>query len=969
MKRLFKSKPGIDPLPPPPPSPPPTNHYSSPPPPPLQPSQQPSLATAPPQSNHAPKRSIGNPFLPDRDGHHMINHGFLDSRPKHGVTPFPVDLGTNRPTGKGKDRSMPNSHTAPSLLEIQQMQAHAQEQERDSRRDQWLASQRISPQEEGSWVGSPPQGLYLPPGARPPSPQQHTLPRSSTPTRPYAPSQSSYSTSHGQHGVEPMEQFQSPNTRNRDRGYSAGSNSQRSDHEHANYPAPPPVMRSPLANNAYSSPEMTDAPFPQAHPFSPPFAQAPLEEQIASIRIEAPTPDEVHGKEKKKFWGMSNLWERERKDRSRPMTPDEGSRFVENFQDAPSSHGHDEHRSRGMLFGRVGGGGDKDTTISTADNVTTAIQMLCSHPDPPFSTSFEICERINHSTQTDSVSKEAAHALRKQFKHGNEAERRAATHLWLIMMQNTNKAFQTYASSKKFLVPLDTILMSPPNKPLVSLSTRKVMTDVIADLTYNYGQNSEALVELWKKVKMPQDADFGIPLPADHQAFAPDTFYEPTRPPDANSVPPPVPIRQPHNRGPGYAALPDHGEDLRRLLEECTAARESARVLAEALVFTRPDELEHKPLIHEFYRKCFLAHESLTGQIGWAQAEAGQSRERVLIHARMDGSDDQARGSTIEEDALSSLLDAHNALGDALKQHDDLERMARDEREMREVRERSKKDTRMQRTSMMDDMLKPGTTASSSRSPSPAPHARLPAPDHAMPTASPRRGPSPLPAPIPAARSLENRSRTPSPDRLPRITNSPGRASPLGMGKSRRPLPNPFARDGLSSVPNSQQGHSSLQGHSSNPSRSGTGSTHDDGQDDSEAPSQPSRKALGKRRAQAADPDSTFDPNDMFGLSTTKKSASSASSESLLADEAYIKPVTYAYDAYQEKLEAEAMSRKGSSTDHAMTQQHSANGAVSAVSPHIRQRQGSVASVQSSTRSAHRRMGSGDVLVSPARMG
>jgi len=49
--------------------------------------------------------------------------------------------------------------------------------------------------------------------------------------------------------------------------------------------------------------------------------------------------------------------------------------------------------------------------------------------------------------------------------------------------------------------------------------------------------------------------------------------------------------------GPGYAQLPNHGEDMRRLTDECTAARESARVLSEALIYTRPDELEAKPII------------------------------------------------------------------------------------------------------------------------------------------------------------------------------------------------------------------------------------------------------------------------------------------------------------------------------------------------------------------------------------
>ena len=101
--------------------------------------------------------------------------------------------------------------------------------------------------------------------------------------------------------------------------------------------------------------------------------------------------------------------------------------------------------------------------------------------------------------------------------------------------------------------------------------------------------------------------------------------------------------------------------------------------------------------MQEFYRKCFLAHESLTGQIEWAQAEAAQSRERVLTQMVMDGTQGEAKGSTLEEEALAKLFEVHSQLAEALKQHDDLERMARDEWEMKEVRERSRKETRLDR--------------------------------------------------------------------------------------------------------------------------------------------------------------------------------------------------------------------------------------------------------------------------------
>lgn len=68
-----------------------------------------------------------------------------------------------------------------------------------------------------------------------------------------------------------------------------------------------------------------------------------------------------------------------------------------------------------------------------------------------------------------------------------------------------------------------------------------------------------------------------------------------------------------------------------------------------------------------------------------------------MFEASVNGFEDAPPGNTVEEDAFNVLLGAHHDLSEALKQHDDLERQAVDELEMREVRERSKKDTRMDR--------------------------------------------------------------------------------------------------------------------------------------------------------------------------------------------------------------------------------------------------------------------------------
>ena len=100
----------------------------------------------------------------------------------------------------------------------------------------------------------------------------------------------------------------------------------------------------------------------------------------------------------------------------------------------------------------------------------------------------------------------------------------------------------------------------------------------------------------------------------------------------------------------------------------------------------------------EFYRKCFMAHESLTNQMDWAQAEASRSRENINVQRLMTTDSEQdVRSQTMEEEALGSLFEAHSALAEGIRQHDELERMAQDEAELRQARERSRKDTRMDR--------------------------------------------------------------------------------------------------------------------------------------------------------------------------------------------------------------------------------------------------------------------------------
>lgn len=175
-------------------------------------------------------------------------------------------------------------------------------------------------------------------------------------------------------------------------------------------------------------------------------------------------------------------------------------------------------------------------------------------------------------------------------------------------------------------------IMNQTLKPPASMSTLKACRDILSDLTFNFSaeKGCEGLYEVWKRVKAPNDPEFGKELPEDYlkhgtanaanananaNAGIPTPHVPGTVQPPISNPPSRRPTEQPSSlqsrlpsgappvrsgsprAGPGYANLPDHQEDVRRLIEECTAGKESARVLTEALVYTRPDELEHKGVI------------------------------------------------------------------------------------------------------------------------------------------------------------------------------------------------------------------------------------------------------------------------------------------------------------------------------------------------------------------------------------
>ncbi|CAK9784812.1 hypothetical protein CC85DRAFT_259921 [Cutaneotrichosporon oleaginosum] len=642
---------------------------------------------------------------------------------------------------------------------------------------------------------------------------------------------------------------------------------------------------------------------------------------------------------------------------------------------APSALGHASSTGHGFEDSRLRSRGlDLNLHLRRDDgpeddDVSSAVRRLCSTRGTTFPDVLELCDRINGSEHNDAVGREAARSIRKVFKNGTDSERRMASRVWLIAMGNISaKDFHRHATSRKLLDTIERILKQKADPP-VSQSTYKTTMEIVSGVTYTYHANRscEHLLELWNKVKRPGDPEFGTPLPDDYLPITPehrrprDDRQERTEfplpvitsmaPGQRSPLPSPAPSvlsrpaseplsRGKHSaRGPGgsppqlggvpYSVLPDHDDDMRRLFDECNRALATANKLHEACVFTRPDNFEANVLLHEMQRKALKKLESLNSQMGWAQSEAEKSRRVADSIPRAE----QGTLATPEESALEILLKAHSHLSDTLREYDDLSERCIEERQMREVQERSKTDTRMDRRQQMDMLAAPNEgLATTSRSPSPSRAGKaLPDTGRSPRTTDSGHGHSSHGSHVDAmaahvaALTLEpKRSRSPSPGRSlpmpPKIgagQSPPRSGSPLGRGArvpGPRPLPNPGAQQfrSVNSNPNLVLA-ANEHGSRASFARDGSGSSGEIPTSNGNAAvaggeegiPRPSRKALGKRRA-VPDEDNDFDPNEMFLGGAPKKTSDAASDHSVTADEVYLaKPIEYAYDAWAEAMQRE----------------------------------------------------------------
>ncbi|CCM02123.1 uncharacterized protein FIBRA_04200 [Fibroporia radiculosa] len=540
---------------------------------------------------------------------------------------------------------------------------------------------------------------------------------------------------------------------------------------------------------------------------------------------------------------------------------------------------------------------DKDHD-SQAD-LTRVIGYLTATSSEDWSLVLEVCERASAS---DANAKEAAKALKREFKYAEPSAQLSAARLWAIMLRNSSDKFIWQCASRKFLDNLDEVINSPRTSPVV----RERLLEVLAAAAYACGSDGKevAFRTLWRKVKPADKPDEGVPFDTGDAMFYPPTPKHPPPAPDhplvAPTQRPPVTATTIKPKTSYHTRVIPPDEDMRRLFQECKVGRGNASLLSESLTFAKPEDLKQKDIIKEFYARCRASQELVSAQIPWAFAGAERSRQAagrgvtaspIATRPSVDSSHTRAdsqvshtaleRGElTQEEQLLAALLAANEDLMEALRQYDDLERVGME----REAEERSRKETRLDRT-----QLRPGDLhvpfldtgypsqggASSSRSPSPSPSSpSLSSAPSFVVHSVPLHPPHPLPPiPLHPAPNVTHASHTitaqPSTQSLAPPPHAPlgPRSRSQGMPRSRTPSPERM----------SINNHHMLSRGSFESSRNGNAlaqdmnrlRVHHDAevgtvQEEVETPTRPSAKALGKRRViENAEPD-PFDADDTY---------------------------------------------------------------------------------------------------------
>ena len=108
----------------------------------------------------------------------------------------------------------------------------------------------------------------------------------------------------------------------------------------------------------------------------------------------------------------------------------------------------------------------------------------------------ELCERASAS---ESAAKEAARALRREFKYADPSAQLSAARLWAIMLRNCSEVFTEQTASRKNLDAVEDVISSNKTTPVV----RERLLEVLGTAAYNCTGNDKKhpFAVLWRRVK------------------------------------------------------------------------------------------------------------------------------------------------------------------------------------------------------------------------------------------------------------------------------------------------------------------------------------------------------------------------------------------------------------------------------------------------------------------------------------
>ncbi|KAL0568111.1 hypothetical protein V5O48_013880 [Marasmius crinis-equi] len=127
--------------------------------------------------------------------------------------------------------------------------------------------------------------------------------------------------------------------------------------------------------------------------------------------------------------------------------------------------------------------------------------------------SLSVCKRASASKDN---AKEAARALRKEFKYGHPRTQLSAVKLWAIMLCNSSEVFVVESNARKFINVVEELILSPKTTPLV----RERVLDVLGAAAFaSISESETGFTRLWRKYKAPDKPDEGIPLDTEDYMF------------------------------------------------------------------------------------------------------------------------------------------------------------------------------------------------------------------------------------------------------------------------------------------------------------------------------------------------------------------------------------------------------------------------------------------------------------------